>query len=54
MNDTYLERVALCRVPGRERTLQKRLDALKAEDHAIRAELARLRKLQAALRKGAA
>lgn len=50
MTDAYLQRVALCRIPGRERTLRKRLDALRDEAKAIRAELTKLKALTAALR----
>jgi hypothetical protein len=52
--DTYLDRVARCRVPGRMMTLKKRLTALKAEAAEIRAELARLQRVAEAVTEGQA
>lgn len=52
MTDRYLERVALCRIPGREMTLRKRLAEMNREAKAIRAELAKLGRLRDAMTEG--
>ena len=49
LNDSYLNRVAVCRVPGRVMTLKKRLAAIMEEAKLIRAELAKLTRLKEAL-----
>lgn len=54
MTDRYLERVALCRIPGRAMTLRKRLAELNREAKAIRAELAKLERLKDAMTDGRA
>ena len=48
-SDTYLERVARCRIPGRVTTLKKRLAAIRLEAKAIREELMRIERVAKAL-----